>query len=193
MIYKNVTNAILLVFTLFVLNLIVLAMTRFLQPACFTTCPEDECTGTAIEPATVQSWLAGDGYVEDSSTLLDTFRLNVELKSVSVECHASIPKTDQCQSIAFFNGKLVSQNEASLNVLKTIFIMVVLMGISILFSRDAERLVIRPIQRMVSMVREVISASINLCLRLHSWFSFEIPFRIVEIIVSNWFLNAFIQ
>lgn len=55
-----------------------------------------------------------------------------------------------CRSIAVFDIKDSTQEEAQKNILKTFFIMIVLIVGSIRFTNDAQTLVIDPLERMVS-------------------------------------------
>lgn len=60
-----------------------------------------------------------------------------------------------CSSTAIFNGKPAVQLEAALNIAKTTFVMLVLAAGAFLFTRDAETLVIGPIERMVNIVKRL--------------------------------------
>lgn len=60
-----------------------------------------------------------------------------------------------CTSRAVFSVKSTSQLAAMLNMGKTIFIMLVLALGAFMFTRDAEHLVIEPIERMVDLVKRL--------------------------------------
>ena len=57
-----------------------------------------------------------------------------------------------CRSIAIFDIKASTQDEASKNIMKTFFIMIVLIVGSVRFTNDAQTLVIDPLERMVSVL-----------------------------------------
>lgn len=60
-----------------------------------------------------------------------------------------------CASEAIFDNKDFSVQEAWLNIGKTLFVMLVLAVGSLMFTRDAENLVIQPIERMVYLVKQL--------------------------------------
>jgi class 3 adenylate cyclase len=57
--------------------------------------------------------------------------------------------------VAIFNSKDVSQHSAVLNIIKTLFVMVLLTGGAIIFNGDAQSLVIDPLERMMGLVRKL--------------------------------------
>lgn len=62
----------------------------------------------------------------------------------------------QCfQSVAVFNQKWYSQLNAILNLIRTLFVTFALGFAMIIFNKDAQRLVLRPIERMLRKVKEV--------------------------------------
>ena len=58
-------------------------------------------------------------------------------------------------SFAFFDVRYSSQLQAVLNLLRTVFVCIVLGMGAMMFSKDANNLVLKPIERMVKKVREV--------------------------------------
>ena len=63
-----------------------------------------------------------------------------------------IDKGMDCVSFAFFDAKPDTQMSAGMNLVKTLFIMVVLAVSSIAFSKIAQVLVITPIERMMNLI-----------------------------------------
>jgi len=65
----------------------------------------------------------------------------------------ALPLGTECRSRAAFDKRSQSRAEATLNMVKTLFIMVVLSGGAMSFSRIAQTLVIGPIERMMKLVK----------------------------------------
>jgi len=61
----------------------------------------------------------------------------------------------QCQSLAFFDTISSSRAGAGVNILKTVFVMIVLSVGAVMFTRDAQTLVIGPIERMMELVNKL--------------------------------------
>ena len=61
-------------------------------------------------------------------------------------------QSNACYSFAVFDNKAYSQYDGLMNILKTVFVIIVLGFGSLLFTNDAEKLVIQPIERMVTTV-----------------------------------------
>mmetsp|Transcript_17831 Transcript_17831/g.51102 ORF Transcript_17831/g.51102 Transcript_17831/m.51102 type:complete len:937 (+) Transcript_17831:323-3133(+) len=68
---------------------------------------------------------------------------------------AKVPHDTSCGSFAYFDIRTAVRWAAALNIFQTIFVMIVLTGGSLMFSNDAEKLVIRPIERMVISVKQL--------------------------------------
>mmetsp|Transcript_19276 Transcript_19276/g.68107 ORF Transcript_19276/g.68107 Transcript_19276/m.68107 type:complete len:865 (-) Transcript_19276:193-2787(-) len=90
----------------------------------------------------------------------DDFRANEITQANSFGCdfdsRGLLDQTDEaCESIAIFDNTSNSGQEALLNVFKTLFVMLTLAVGSLLFTRDAENLVIQPIERMVFLVKQL--------------------------------------
>ena len=62
-----------------------------------------------------------------------------------------------CTSIAYFDNRAETQNTAGMNMLKTTFVMIILAGGILGVDRDAQKLVITPIKRMVQMINKLAS------------------------------------
>ena len=62
-----------------------------------------------------------------------------------------------CTSIAYFDNRAETQNTAGMNILKTTFVMIILAGGILGVDRDAQKLVITPIKRMVQMINKLAS------------------------------------
>ena len=60
-----------------------------------------------------------------------------------------------CTSTCYLNIKAESQAGAVLSMLKTVFMMFVLVGFSILLNNDSQRLVVGPLERMMTMVKKL--------------------------------------
>jgi class 3 adenylate cyclase len=60
-----------------------------------------------------------------------------------------------CLSIAYFDNRGETQNTAGMNMLKTTFVMIILAGGILGVDRDAQKLVITPIRRMVNMINKL--------------------------------------
>ena len=99
-------------------------------------------------------------YKESDADLALSFRV-VELLSLSVSGCYSVDASgsvtlvggnDTCTSTAVWSDKPTLQFESGLNLLKTLFVILVLGIAAIMFTRDAEALVIGPIEHMVEMV-----------------------------------------
>jgi hypothetical protein len=60
-----------------------------------------------------------------------------------------------CRAIAIIDNKRVVQYYAMVSIGKTLFVMVMLVGAILLFTRDAQSLVIEPISRMMELVRKL--------------------------------------
>eukprot|EP00753_Platysulcus_tardus_P015585 PLAT5105.1.p1 GENE.PLAT5105.1~~PLAT5105.1.p1 ORF type:complete len:852 (+),score=467.46 PLAT5105.1:115-2670(+) len=121
---------------------------------------------------TLHDWLKASDVPEgsefDKSALLPTeddvlnnFR-SVEITLVETSgCFTSQALTEEaeadtaCSSAAYFDRVAASQLSAGINIIKTVFIMIVLGGSAIGFTRTAERLVIGPIERMVMTVKQL--------------------------------------
>ena len=58
-------------------------------------------------------------------------------------------------SYAFFDARVSTKTQATLNMCRTVFVCVMLGAGALFFSRDAHALVLKPIERMVKKVREV--------------------------------------
>lgn len=58
-------------------------------------------------------------------------------------------------SFAFFDTRRASRTQAMLNMLRTVFVCIVLAMGAMLFSKDANELVLKPIERMMKKVRDV--------------------------------------
>lgn len=69
-----------------------------------------------------------------------------------IDCESS---ASSCMSYAYFDTKADSQASAGINIVKTIFIMVILSVGAIMFTRDAQTLVIGPIERMMDLVNKL--------------------------------------
>lgn len=63
--------------------------------------------------------------------------------------------TSCVESAAVFNQRWYSQLNAILNIIRTLFVAFALGFAMITFNRDAQRLVLRPIERMLHKVKEV--------------------------------------
>ncbi|GBG32422.1 Adenylate cyclase, terminal-differentiation specific [Hondaea fermentalgiana] len=80
--------------------------------------------------------------------------------SYAVECYEKMMDTldesnTTCSSYAYFDIRAEVKLAAGLNIIQTIFVMIVLTFGSLMISADAEQLVIRPIERMVRSVQEL--------------------------------------
>ena len=64
-------------------------------------------------------------------------------------------RSDRSVSYAFFDARAETRTQSALNVARTAFVCVVLGLGALMFSRDANELVLKPIERMVKKVREV--------------------------------------
>ena len=62
---------------------------------------------------------------------------------------------DPCVSTAYLQIKAASQAGALLSIFKTFFMMLVLVGFSLLLTHDANILVVGPLERMMSMVKKL--------------------------------------
>jgi hypothetical protein len=67
----------------------------------------------------------------------------------------NLPANAECHSTAVFSLLPVLRLYSWLNMIKTVFIILVLTFTTILFAFDAQRLVIGPIQRMTDLVRRL--------------------------------------
>ena len=61
-------------------------------------------------------------------------------------------------SLALFDVKWNSQFNALLNIMRTLFIVVALAAATLLFNRDSDRLVLRPIERMIKKASRMLPA-----------------------------------
>lgn len=73
--------------------------------------------------------------------------------NIGVVTVPSASDTDYCVSIAIFNAKPEVQLAAGLNIVKTLFVMLVLVYGAVSFQNDAQKLVIGPIERMMDTVK----------------------------------------
>ncbi len=62
-------------------------------------------------------------------------------------------------SLALFDVKWNSQFNALLNIMRTLFIVVALAAATLLFNRDSDRLVLRPIERMIKKASRMLPVS----------------------------------
>ena len=105
-------------------------------------------------------WIDAKPKLYDSeSKLFDDFRV-IELSVVEIDgCFdankAKIAGATGCTSKAAFNISAGVGFDAWFNVMKTIFIMIVLGGGAIVFSKDAQVFVIGPIERMMALVKKL--------------------------------------
>ncbi|GLE05797.1 hypothetical protein PINS_up014978 [Pythium insidiosum] len=98
----------------------------------------------------------------DYSSVVDKFR-DVEVNVVRAKgCFGADfitwdkpDDTSACQSIAVFDNSSQSKSDAAFNIIKTCFIIVVLVSASTLFIRTARKLVLEPIERMMSIVKKL--------------------------------------
>lgn len=95
-----------------------------------------------------------DDYREwESDTDPDDLR-NVEKSLVTIDQVAEY--TDyRYKSVAVFDIRYETRMQAWLNMLKTVFVCIVLAVSSILFSNDANRLVLGPIESMITKVKKI--------------------------------------
>ena len=94
-------------------------------------------------------------YSDGNVSILEDRRL-VELIVITTRtCYGpnGQPREGYCRSIAYFDDKYLSKFSATINILRTLFVMMVLTIFGFLFWRDAETIVLRPIERMVAGVR----------------------------------------
>ena len=83
------------------------------------------------------------------------------VRDSAVACRVYTPECgtvdwEQCaQSVAVMDVKWYSQFNSLLNMLRTIFICAVLAAGVFVFNRDASRLVLEPIERMLKKVKDV--------------------------------------
>lgn len=114
--------------------------------------------------AMVRDWVEASSGVDvaelrsSAEAVLQDFRSS-ERDFVSVtDCYAgdgSLLTSKDCDTIAYFSKKSSSVREALLNIGKTLFVMLVLGIGAFIFTRDAENLVIQPIERMVTTVKRL--------------------------------------
>lgn len=88
---------------------------------------------------------------------IDGYRDYELITSVDTSCydlngHVVTNVNLSCNSFAYFDNRAYMQRDGLMNILKTIFVIVVLAIGSVLFTTDSETLVIRPIERMVGML-----------------------------------------
>lgn len=66
---------------------------------------------------------------------------------------AALPGT--CEAVSFVSVRHLAQKDAQFSIYKTLFVIAVIVLGAVLFTRDAEVLVIRPIERMTALVMEL--------------------------------------
>lgn len=97
--------------------------------------------------------------VTDQDVLRDYRTTEIDSTQVST-CYDAvtkleIPGSSACLSYAYFDARGTAIQDAYLNILKTIFVIVVLAAGVIMLTNDAENLVIQPIERMVEKVMQL--------------------------------------
>jgi class 3 adenylate cyclase len=102
----------------------------------------------------VTGWNSSE-WLHTEEEVLDLYRSNEASLTEQVGCYnvEGVKISDACISRAYFDLTTEQRTEAGLSILKTFFIMLILGAGSVMFTRDAERLVITPIERMVRMVK----------------------------------------
>lgn len=128
--------------------------------------------GRTYNFSTIKKWLRGEKGVHAMSSVA---MINNKLRPEEIitvfidECYdaeGSIIQTG-CTSVAYFSAKQFLQLWSGMSILKTTIIILVLTITAWLFSKDAQRLVIGPIERMTDMVSENILidgiANFSLC------------------------------
>ena len=103
-------------------------------------------------------WSPTTGWMEPAE-VERTLRESEYLRVTFLSCYnTSTGQVDEdaataCTSVAYFDNRSNTRVEAILNLSKTVFIMVLLAVGTQMFTSDAQKLVIRPIERMVGLVR----------------------------------------
>ncbi|GMH93363.1 hypothetical protein TL16_g12607 [Triparma laevis f. inornata] len=90
--------------------------------------------------------------IEDIQTLFRSSDARIPESSITSVCDKT-PTTGDCGSFAYYNLKEQNQAASMMSLLKTIVIVIGLSISVIGFSRDAETLVIEPIERMIKLVK----------------------------------------
>jgi hypothetical protein len=112
-----------------------------------------------VAPETVNEILNTGGYalgpMNDIQSLV-SFRDIELIVALQTECYDTatnlINATSGCDSFAYFDNRLSSQQDGFFNIGKTLFVILLLAIGSVLFTTDSENLVIQPIERMVKTV-----------------------------------------
>ena len=121
-----------------------------------------ELTSSEIVPTL---WKPSTDIIADRFEIYKTYRIS-EISRVSIlGCYDSDgkltdkAKTDSglsaCTSTCFLNVKAEAQAGAVLSIFKTIFMMFVLVGFSMMLTNQANALVVGPLERMMSMVKKL--------------------------------------
>ena len=100
---------------------------------------------------------AGD-YIRNPDKVPSLYRANEAVLVSAAACYDTNgveTSADGCVSFAYFSTRSDTTREALLNILKTLFVMFVLALAALMFTKDAEALVIRPIERMVHIVKQL--------------------------------------
>lgn len=110
-------------------------------------------------------WKPSSDVIHDKDQIYKTYRIS-EISRVSIlGCYDSngilTDKTNtdsgvsKCTSTCYLNIKAETQAGAVLSIYKTIFMMFVLVGFSMMLTNDANALVVEPLERMMSMVKKL--------------------------------------
>jgi class 3 adenylate cyclase len=119
---------------------------------------------TGVYPNVSQAWVEEDGTTLYSETYIDDNYRSAEVNllqtvgcyySNGTEIDSSLMALDDCYSFAYFSMKDDIVWDAWMSMLKTFFIMFLLVVASFAFTRDAEKLVIQPIERMVKTIKSL--------------------------------------
>ena len=91
-------------------------------------------------------WIPATDLRSSPSEVFKSFRNLTELDFIEVMDETG------CTSRAYFDTSDISRTTAALSLSKTIFVMLLLVSFSIVFSNDAQALVVSPVERMMSVV-----------------------------------------
>lgn len=97
-------------------------------------------------------------FLWSSLSQLDNYRATEAELVKNVGCYSSsgvFTANASCTTMAYFDNTPTTVHNAVMSILKTNFVMLVLGAAVMMFTRDAERLVIQPIERMVSLVSQL--------------------------------------
>ena len=141
-----------------------LAETTF-QPLNSPFAPYSE-TVSPVVPGTTEFWDPESDIAPGGAEEIYKMYRGAEVSQVSLSgCYnadgimddgtADGSKTSNCISTCFLQIKAKSQSDAVNSIFKTIFMMFVLVGFSLLLTHDANVLVVGPLERMMSMVKKL--------------------------------------